>query len=302
MMQAPQQMKEITNDPTPNTLVNKDDSAKDTIEIESCGHSLYQRDNLRDDSSEWTMGQDLSSVICDNIEFSKVFNDKASNTESHELIGSGIIDLGPFFEMKGQTMGLSETGPCPKEITMASNPWSDDYVQQIMHEDLPLETNPKKMRGLKKRRRKSQVNSDDYLSIADFIGSSISCNGEVASLSSTCTDLKSSISSKIFCNPTRRDVLLGRGGLANRHIGNKFFRDEARKLKSWYNTSSKQEKYTISEVLVEYIHSTGGRFLEQDGESKRWYEVTMKRARAKASQALREEKIHKKVRIAVASP
>jgi hypothetical protein len=54
-----------------------------------------------------------------------------------------------------------------------------------------------------------------------------------------------------------------------------------------YERSSKEEKYNISQMLLEAVTSEGARFLEkgQDGE---WHQVIGNGARKKASQALRE--------------
>ncbi|KAL7461939.1 hypothetical protein ACHAXS_002348 [Conticribra weissflogii] len=89
------------------------------------------------------------------------------------------------------------------------------------------------------------------------------------------------------CEPTEHDVLFGRGGYTNTHPGNIKFREEALKLRPWYESSSKEEKYRISDLLVESVKSEGHRFLEK-GSDGNWYEVIGNGARKKASQALRE--------------
>lgn len=87
--------------------------------------------------------------------------------------------------------------------------------------------------------------------------------------------------------PTGADVICGRGGKANTHEGNKMFRDEARRLKDWYESSSKSEKYAVSAFLVDFVKRNGGRFLARSAGGK-WEEVDPDDARKKASQALRE--------------
>ena len=84
--------------------------------------------------------------------------------------------------------------------------------------------------------------------------------------------------------PTGVDILRGRGGLTNRHRGNMKFRDEARKLRSNYRNknTSRQEKYLLSQDLVQRVKEYGGRFLERKGSL--WYEMSEKDARKKASQ------------------
>lgn len=93
-------------------------------------------------------------------------------------------------------------------------------------------------------------------------------------------------------NPTKTDILRGRGGLTNRHTGNIKFRDEARKLRVNYRNvdTSRQEKYLLSQELVKRVKEYGGRFLEKRGTDGLWYETSAKDARKKASQVLREEK------------
>lgn len=87
--------------------------------------------------------------------------------------------------------------------------------------------------------------------------------------------------------PTDDDVLFGRGGYTNTHIGNIRFRKKALELRPWYESSTKEEKFNISELLIESVKSEGHRFLEK-GKDKMWHEVMGNGARKKASQALRE--------------
>jgi len=92
-------------------------------------------------------------------------------------------------------------------------------------------------------------------------------------------------------NPTPLDILRGRGGLTNHHEGNMRFRDEARQLRSAYRhaTATREEKYQLSVDLVQRVKEYGGRFLEK-GKGGKWYEMSERDARKKASQVLREEK------------
>ena len=95
------------------------------------------------------------------------------------------------------------------------------------------------------------------------------------------------INESTVCVPTEDDVLFGRGGFTNNRPGNIFFRQEALSLRPWYEHSSKEEKYVISNILLESVKSRGGRFLEK-GSDGLWHEVIGNGARRKASQALRE--------------
>ena len=89
--------------------------------------------------------------------------------------------------------------------------------------------------------------------------------------------------------PCPDDVICGRGGKANTHPGNVSFREEARKLRGWYESSSKSEKFTISSFLVDVVRERGGRFLKRDGTVKGgWLEADGDDVRKKARQALRE--------------
>ena len=90
-----------------------------------------------------------------------------------------------------------------------------------------------------------------------------------------------------ICEPNDNDVLFGRGGYTNNRPGNIHFRQEALRLRQWYEQSTKEEKYEISNLLLESVKSRGGRFLEKGSDGK-WHEVIGNGARRKASQALRE--------------
>ncbi|EJK68031.1 hypothetical protein THAOC_10838, partial [Thalassiosira oceanica] len=96
-----------------------------------------------------------------------------------------------------------------------------------------------------------------------------------------------SVAANMSEGPTGADVICGRGGKANTHEGNKMFRDEARRLKDWYESSSKSEKYAVSAFLVDFVKRNGGRFLARSAGGE-WDEVDPDDARKKASQALRE--------------
>jgi hypothetical protein len=87
---------------------------------------------------------------------------------------------------------------------------------------------------------------------------------------------------------TEFDVLMGRGGLANNHIGNKRYLEHKKTLRARYSVATKYEKTIISQELVEWVHSNGGRFLERDPVTSQWCQVTPLKARRKASQTLRE--------------
>ncbi|CAB9506343.1 expressed unknown protein [Seminavis robusta] len=94
---------------------------------------------------------------------------------------------------------------------------------------------------------------------------------------------------KTFVDFTENDVLLGRGGLSNKHPGNKRYRQEIENAKAVYRSASKDEKTQWASLLVDYVKKYGGRFLEKDKATGQWYIVPDIVARRKAGQALREE-------------
>jgi len=93
---------------------------------------------------------------------------------------------------------------------------------------------------------------------------------------------------KEYVEPSDLDCLLGRGGKSNHHPGNKKYREEVLSLQEWYKSSSKNEKTDLSQLLVDRVHSYGGKFLKMEKETGLWYIVTNIVARRKCSQALRE--------------
>jgi hypothetical protein len=92
---------------------------------------------------------------------------------------------------------------------------------------------------------------------------------------------------------TDHDVLLGRGGLTNRHPGNRRYLEEKRRLQPMYFCAdNKRQKTEIARELVDWVYIENGRFKEKDALTGKWKEVSLQRAREKASQALREGSKH----------
>ena len=87
---------------------------------------------------------------------------------------------------------------------------------------------------------------------------------------------------------TDQDVLCHRGGFANKHPGNLRYHQVKMNLQPAYEATAKSQKRNITQQLVDAVHAWGGRFLEQDANSERWFEIHPKKALTKASQALRE--------------
>lgn len=86
------------------------------------------------------------------------------------------------------------------------------------------------------------------------------------------------------------DVLLGRGGSTNNHIGNRNWRALVASLKHFHITLPKRQKAILSKSIVRAVRSQNppGRFLEKDVETNLWYDVGDSRAIQKTAQALRE--------------
>mmetsp|Transcript_21245 Transcript_21245/g.30410 ORF Transcript_21245/g.30410 Transcript_21245/m.30410 type:complete len:383 (+) Transcript_21245:68-1216(+) len=89
---------------------------------------------------------------------------------------------------------------------------------------------------------------------------------------------------------SHQDVLFGRGGQTNRHIGNLRYRDIIALHRADYVRASKVEKPNVARRIVKAIRTgkNPGRFLRK-GDDGKWQEVSDKEASWKASQALREK-------------
>lgn len=93
-----------------------------------------------------------------------------------------------------------------------------------------------------------------------------------------------------------KDVLLGRGGMTNKHPGNQSFRRLVEDTKPMYKGySSKTKKKEVSQLVVDDIEQRGGNFLKKRRKLRKdpdspyeWVIASPDEARKKASQALRE--------------
>ncbi|CAB9512690.1 Nitrilase family, member 2 [Seminavis robusta] len=99
-----------------------------------------------------------------------------------------------------------------------------------------------------------------------------------------------STSSVAPITPTENDVLMGRGGKNNLHIGNEKLRAMARAKVSVYANADKKDKSNMSLSLVAEVHalSPAGRFLKRDPATLTWHIVPDELAREKTSQCLRD--------------
>jgi hypothetical protein len=91
--------------------------------------------------------------------------------------------------------------------------------------------------------------------------------------------------------PTEFDVLFGRGGMTNSHVGNKRFRDIISLHRPDYVRAVKIEKPNVARRIVAAIRGGDppGRFMKRNPNDLMWYDVGNRHATEKTSQALREK-------------
>jgi len=102
---------------------------------------------------------------------------------------------------------------------------------------------------------------------------------------------KECYSNQRIINPSKNDVLLGRGSGVNNHSGNEYFRNIVKKFQSEYIAApDNYKKYLITMKIMESIRNLKpeGRFLLKDPKTKLWNDVGDEKTRRKISQALRE--------------
>ena len=100
----------------------------------------------------------------------------------------------------------------------------------------------------------------------------------------------SSIARQYIRKVNENDVLCGRGGATNVHIGNRSFRSLVKKHQDEYLKAKKKDKLVVAAFLVDIVRKKipPGRFLKKDDARNLWYDVGDAKAREKTSQALRE--------------
>uniref|UniRef100_A0A7S4N5D4 DUF6824 domain-containing protein n=1 Tax=Odontella aurita TaxID=265563 RepID=A0A7S4N5D4_9STRA len=91
--------------------------------------------------------------------------------------------------------------------------------------------------------------------------------------------------------PHEHDVLYGRGGGTNHHIGNKRYRQMVEDKKVDYVNSKRLDKPLVALNIIRQWREQdpSGRFLKLDERTGLWHDVGDKKAREKTSQALREK-------------
>ena len=89
--------------------------------------------------------------------------------------------------------------------------------------------------------------------------------------------------------PTDRDILFGRGGISNNHIGNRIFRTLVETRKAEYRGAIKHKRLAIAEGIYYAVAAKGGgRFLKKKNNGDGWHLVEGDQAIKKIKQALRE--------------
>jgi len=88
------------------------------------------------------------------------------------------------------------------------------------------------------------------------------------------------------------DVLCGRGGATNSHIGNRSFRELVDKHRNEYLKAKKRDKPSVASYVVDLVRERGGRFLRKanvllEGRTA-WFDIGDVKAVEKTCQALRE--------------
>lgn len=86
------------------------------------------------------------------------------------------------------------------------------------------------------------------------------------------------------------DVLLGRGGETNHHVGNIEYRRLVKASQPAYLAAKRRDKPRIAASIVQVVRARSGKFLKKMPGDNNWHDVGNNRAREKTSQALREGK------------
>jgi hypothetical protein len=93
---------------------------------------------------------------------------------------------------------------------------------------------------------------------------------------------------EIIYQVQRYDVLLGRGGETNHHVGNIQYRQLVKACQPAYLAAKRRDKPRIAVAIVQVVRAHSGRFLKKHPNDSTWGDVGSIRAREKTSQALRE--------------
>ena len=95
----------------------------------------------------------------------------------------------------------------------------------------------------------------------------------------------------VIKEPHDHDLICGRGGKVNAHLGNRRFRSWVNERKEAYTRAhAKGEKNAIAQSILQSLFSQNppGRVLQFDDKTGIYKEVSVKKAMSKTTQALRE--------------
>ena len=260
-------------------------------------------EDIRISSNEWTNNPRSEPVRSRSSTGDDIMKERIRMTSSEwisDYKNESMRSIGPdlVFGVPSGTSNASGTAPSLAPPSISTHPLPppqsqiDNAITGQGFEELFL-------------RSESNLN-DDILSLELHTGSvtskkqSPSCAKSPSSSTKSKKRKKRIINESQACDPTDEDVLFGRGGFTNTHPGNNRFRNQALELRPWYEQSTKEEKYNISDLLVESVKIRGGRFLERGGDGL-WHEVCGNGVRKKASQALRE-RVKRKTGSSIVSP
>jgi hypothetical protein len=124
--------------------------------------------------------------------------------------------------------------------------------------------------------------SSDILAASDNVASPMST---ISSNATFDTSNKSSSKRRTDIEqPRSNDILCGRGGSSNRHLGNIHFRELVAANKSIYVGLTKKQKMLVARKIVDAIHNTNGRFLSKDLDTGLFYDIGLPRSLEKTSQ------------------
>ena len=125
--------------------------------------------------------------------------------------------------------------------------------------------------------------ADSPLRRDSAVESDAASDSAVAATTTTTTYDKSERSTDI-AKPRSNDILCGRGGSSNRHLGNIHFRELVAANKQIYVGLTKKQKMLVARKIVDTIHSTDGRFLAKDLDTGLFYDIGLPRSLEKTSQ------------------
>lgn len=87
-----------------------------------------------------------------------------------------------------------------------------------------------------------------------------------------------------------RDVIFGKGAHGNHHAGNKDWKNMVKsRLNRYISCTKNKEKTDICFEIVKERRSNGGRFLQKNPETAKWYEIGDKKAIRKTGQRFRDQ-------------